>query len=202
MSARGIAASVLLSLIAAGSIEAQDSSPLRAGARVRVWALDLEPAVQVGSLLLIGTRTLTIIGDSAHPRTEYPLSAIDRLEVSRGRHPALTVVVPIGGALLGALVAPAVMTDDPKCSLNAADNPDCIRETPDPLIGAVVGAVLLGILGHAVARERWREVPLEWVQLGPVVTGGLGLSISFGSYDGTMSRARAGCLTRACGRVR
>lgn len=166
----GCALAFLSLSVAPGSAAvAQDTPTLKAGVRVRVWPAVLERDFQIGNLLLLGPRSLTILADSANPRMTFALSEIERLDVSRGHHPALIYGAPILGAALGALLAPAIMTEETRCSLDIVDDPECRKEAPDALVGAAIGALLFRIVSRRVARERWAEVPLERFRLGAVV---------------------------------
>ncbi|NIM49984.1 MAG: hypothetical protein GTN78_22410 [Gemmatimonadales bacterium] len=161
-----------LSAVTGSAAVAQEAPTLKAGARVRVWSAVLEQDFQIGNLLLLGPRSLTILADSANPRMTFALSDIERLDVSRGHHPALVYGAPLLGAALGALLAPALSEEERDCALDIVDDPKCRKEVPDEFVGAAIGALLFRIVFSRVARERWAEVPLEQFHLGAVVGQG------------------------------
>jgi hypothetical protein len=90
----------------------------------------------------------------------FRLRDIDRLEISRGKSEWLTVGMPVAGAALGALVAPALMQESIACSAGGGSNLYCGSEAPKPLIGAAVGAVVFMLVGNLIAEERWLELDI------------------------------------------
>ena len=127
---------------------------------MRAWVAHPDSRVWIGGLVILDHQHLVLRVDSANPKIRLPLQQIERLEVSRGYNPLLTVGGPITGAVVGALLAPVLTEEAPKCAADAVDDPDCTSETPEPLIGAAVGAILVGLLANLVAEERWTELPL------------------------------------------
>jgi hypothetical protein len=156
----GLTALPLLLLATFSTLTAQTHPPLKPNARMRAWMLLPDTAVWVGKLVVLADRHLVLAVDSAHPRLRLPLREIERLEISRGHDPLLTIGGPIAGAVLGAVLVPALTEESVKCAADAANDPECQSETPEPLIGAAAGAIVFNILARLVARERWAEVPL------------------------------------------
>lgn len=140
---------------------------------------ELEEREAEGRLLLLDADTLVMSADSVGFLT-LSLARLERLEVSRGRNPAMVLGGVALGGVAGALLGPVVLPDDFLCELDVVDDPKCKKETPDAVIGAAVGAVVLGVLSHAIAKERWVRIPRDCLELGirPSADGGLRLSAS------------------------
>ncbi|MEE8117343.1 MAG: hypothetical protein V3T28_09560 [Gemmatimonadales bacterium] len=158
---------LLLLLGACGALpalDAQEPPVLKAGARIRVWVPERNEPV-IGSLFNVGADSLWVFVDSVQPRA-MALRDISYFELSRGKHPALLLGSVFVGGVSGAIVGPAVLTEDDRCRLNVVDDPACRHETSDLLIGVAVGAIALGWLGGWIASERWVEVPLGWLIAG------------------------------------
>ena len=113
--------------------------------------------VWVGRLILYDS-------DVIHLRTvpageiSLQLDSIERLEVSRGPNPLLIFGAPTLGAGLGVIIGPALMRGSIECEAHAILDEQCGSLTPKTVIGAAVGAVVLGFTGSLIARERWAEV--------------------------------------------
>jgi hypothetical protein len=154
-----------------GAALAQDSLPpaptLRAGDKVWVSSPDwLFPSLE-GWLILLGPGYVTIRSDSTY---KIPVSEIRRFEKSIGRDPRVMFGVPIGTAVLGAVLVPALITRPAKCVANVGD-PDCSGELPYGLVGALGGMIVGVLLANALSSERWVEIPLERVAFGPIPGG-------------------------------
>jgi hypothetical protein len=133
-----------------------------------------DTSIWTGRLVTLGERYLVLRVDSANPTVRLDLRTIERLEVSRGRDPLLTVGLPIAGAAVGAAVGPLLNEESLACREDLVDDPACRSETPAPLVGAAVGAILGAVLGNLVATERWHEIPLTSL-MGVTVSLRLGL---------------------------
>ena len=68
--------------------------------------------------------------------------------------------MPMLGAALGAFIAPALMQESLACKTGALDQRECGSDTPKPLIGAAVGAIVFLLVGNLLAEERWMELDL------------------------------------------
>ena len=147
---------------------------LRAGDKVWVSSPDwVFPSLE-GWLVLLGPGYVTIRSDSTY---EIPVSEIRRLEKSIGRDPRITLGVPIGTAVLGAVLVPALTTQPAKCVADVGD-PDCSSELSYGLIGALGGMIVGVFLSSTLSSERWVEIPLERVAFGPM-SGGVGVRVRF-----------------------
>jgi hypothetical protein len=161
-----------------GAALAQDSLPpaptLRAGDKVWVSTPDwLFPSLE-GWLVLLGSGYVTIRSDSTY---KIPVSEIRRLEKSIGRDRRITLGVPIGTAVLGAVLVPALTTRPAKCVADVGD-PDCSGELPYGVIGALGGIIVGAFLANTFSSERWVEIPLERVAFGQI-PGGVGVRVRF-----------------------
>lgn len=145
--------------LAAPAATGQTDVTLRPDARMRAWMAHPDTSVWIGGLVTLDERYLVLTVDSANPTVRLDLRTVERLEVSRGRDPLLTIGLPVMGALSGALLAPLLDDEPLACQENLVDDPACQSETPVPIIGAAAGTILGVIVGNLVARERWLEIP-------------------------------------------
>jgi len=147
---------------------------LQAGDKVWVSSPDwLFPSLE-GWLVLLEPGYVTIRGDSTY---RIPVSEIRRFEKSIGRDPRVVVGVPIGAAALGAILVPALNTQPSQCVADVGDS-ECSGELPYGLIGALGGMIVGVLFVDAFSSERWVEIPLARVALGPV-PGGVGVRVRF-----------------------
>jgi hypothetical protein len=112
-------------------------------------------------LVLIDPWSITVRGGDIDTTSVLASSSIVKFERSRGKHPALVIGAPVVGGLLGAALGPMLITESTQCSPGVKVAAECRKETADELVGAIVGALAFGLVGGAIARERWQEVPLE-----------------------------------------
>jgi hypothetical protein len=135
---------------------------LTPGARIRVWSPELSYGVLVGRLWAFYADSFTVLAEGRLQGLSYV--PLQRFDVSRGRHPAVILGPAAVGAGIGALLGPALITEDQRCDV--VDDPQCGSETPDALIGAAVGGIAFAVLARLVAGERWVEIPLARLRLG------------------------------------
>ncbi len=143
------------------SLEGQLLRPLRAGDRVRITRAGAVPPVVRTRLVLLDERSVIVRGGDVDTMMVFSPRSIVRFELSRGKHPALTFGSPILGGLLGAALGPTVITESRTCTSGRGIVEACVKEMSDEAVGALFGGVALGILGSVLARERWRDVPLQ-----------------------------------------
>jgi len=147
----------LTSLFGAAPAPAQDNPILEPGTRLRAWMRHPPSRVWVGDLVLLDHRYLELRIDTV---IQLRLDRIDKLELSRGRSEWLTVGMPMLGAALGALIAPALMQESITCQAGGGSSSECGSEAPKPLIGAAVGALAFMLVGNLIAKERWMELDI------------------------------------------
>ena len=152
-----VAAALLTQLPVATPAPAQENPILEPGTRMRAWMRHPPSRVWVGDLVLIDYRYLDLRIDTV---IRVRLGDIDRLEISRGRSEWLTVGMPMLGASLGAIIAPALMQESIACDAGGGSSLECGSEAPKPLIGAAVGAVVFMLVGNLLAEERWMELDI------------------------------------------
>jgi hypothetical protein len=145
--------------LAAPPATAQTHVGLRPETRMRAWMTLPDTSVWVGGLVTLDRSSLVLRVDSANPTVRLDLGSIERLEVSRGKDPLLTIGLPVAGAIGGALLAPLLNGEPLACREDLVDDPACRSETPVPLIGAAAGTIVGLIVGNVAARERWLEIP-------------------------------------------
>ncbi len=143
------------------SAEGQSLKPLRAGDRVRITRASVVPAVVRTRLVLLDQRSVMVRGGDVDTMIVFPSRSIVRFELSRGKHPALVLGAPLLGGLLGAALGPIIITENSRCTSGVGIVEECATEMSDAAVGALFGGIALGFLGSVVARERWREVPLQ-----------------------------------------
>jgi hypothetical protein len=127
---------------------------------VRLTLAVPEQVVLHSRLVLVHPGAVTVRGGDLDSALTFPASVISRLEASRGKNPALILGGAAAGATLGAVLGPVFITESDVCKLGVGPPEDCRKETSEEVIGAIVGGVLFGLIGNALARERWRGVPL------------------------------------------
>lgn len=161
----GAPAALLAGFLSASSpVQAQQRPMLHAGTAVRVWIPALDVPIR-GTLFTWSNDSIWMFVDSAQARA-FAFDDLAILELYRGRHPALTIGSAVAGGVLGAMLGPAILTDDDRCQAGVVDDPDCRHLTSDVMIGVAVGAVALGTFGRWIASERWREIPLHRLSVG------------------------------------
>lgn len=138
-----------------------------------------DPAVWIGRLILYDDDSIRLRSDTAGV-ISLKLELIERLEASRGPNPILVLGGPALGAGVGAFVGPALMRESIECEAGATPDDRCGSLTAEPVIGAAVGAVFLGLVSSLLARERWAVVDLA---VSPPESGGsprleLGIALS------------------------
>jgi hypothetical protein len=153
--------------------------PLHPNDQVRLFlSTEDEPPLVAGSLVLYNRDSITIVPRHAVFPRGYPLARIVRLQVNRGRPPALVYGAPLYGALLGGWFGATALAPDAECAAGAAD-PDCRWETSRTLVGAAGGAVLFAMVVQLLVPEVWRDVPLAVFGATSGLPGSRGPSIGF-----------------------
>jgi hypothetical protein len=69
--------------------------------------------------------------------------------------------MPVLGASLGAILAPALMPESLECQAGGGSSQECGSESPKPLIGAAVGGIVFMLIGNLVGEERWVELDIS-----------------------------------------
>lgn len=162
---------VVLTVLLATLLVAQEPTRILPGARVRVTAPHLPGGRLQGALTRVDADTL-VIGS-----TPVALHTLTRLEVSTGRRSHWRTGLGVGflvGAGLGAILGASVGNETgdictaTECALAGAG----IVGTGGMVVGALVGAMT-----HT---DRWQEVPVErvGVRLFPQRNGSLSLTVS------------------------
>ena len=148
---------MVLTGVAGPDALAQANAPVQPGQRVRLRSAVAQTPELVGVVEAVRPDTLLVRDDDRSVATAVPLTTVDRLQVSRGRHSHWVSGAGIGfvvGAATGAILGVAGHNES-----------DWII---GPGASAFVGAVLLGPIGAGagaavglmVKTERWETVPL------------------------------------------
>ena len=143
---------------------------LHAGDRVRVTAR-ADSGIYIVRAVSRDTLTVEIPESASDALAYFPISAIRRLDVSRGREERATVAIRrsllggLGGAAVGGLLGYATGEDPPSDQGCAACAPSLRPMTRKEKAGA--GALVVGGLGFFIGffsglggGERWERVPL------------------------------------------
>jgi hypothetical protein len=167
------------------SQESLDPGVLAPGTRVRVktYGRDRLPGMPgrlVGRIATADREALTL-DLNANQRVSVPVRAIERVEVSAGRHSrwrGALIGAGIGALLVGGISGIALATSDDDSWEEVGAGVGLVYVTP--LAALAVGAV--GAL--ASPGERWENVPRERLRVtaGPIFRRdgvGVGLSVSF-----------------------
>jgi len=169
---------VSLAVLPLAPLAAQSTAPpVPPGARVRV-RVDSPPPPRtvIGTVRTIDADTLALAPSGGGAVERVPLTAIDRLEVSRGRGVVASHVLigALAGAAVGGLLGGAGSScgGDQWCSLFRG-----LAVTGGVALGGLVGA---GV-GALIKGEKWRTVPLEpRASAVPLPGGRVGVGVSLG----------------------
>lgn len=128
------------------------------------------PRSFAGSLLLLDLDSVSIVPPGALFPVNLPLQALDRFEVNRGKPRSLMYGAPIYGAALGTLFAATALRPDVRCRV-LPDADGCHWETSRVVVGAVGGAILLGMIVRLVVPDVWQEIPLHTLRVERIGVG-------------------------------
>jgi hypothetical protein len=159
---------------AAGAQASAPDSVLQVGTRVRVFESSPATRKVVGHIAALDGDTLTLYAKDSRVRA-VPLGFVDSVQVSRGRRhlPAAFLGVFAGAAAGAALLGGTGIL------LDTFGTPSDIPGVAfglyyGVLIGAPVGAVVLGVRGF----EAWAAVWPERVSSGPTPAGSMAVGLS------------------------
>ena len=182
MHRRGMAiglATALIMLVPSAAV-AQATVPA-VGARVRVTAPDLKIRAVPGTLVDVTSDTLSVASTQRGKHVRIPIDKLSRLEISEGKNQRLGIVRgAVSGLLFGGLIGLGV------AGLSRGPGADGVSSTEDVAAIATftgLGLIMGGVLGAAMAPERWNEVslarPMNGHGSGGASMGRIGLSIAF-----------------------
>jgi hypothetical protein len=166
---------LLVAAVASSAAVAQVGGPVQPGQRVRVRSTIAHAPELTGVVETVRPDTLMVRDGDRGVATAVPLSSIDRLQVSQGRHSKWLTGLVVGagvGAVTGAIIGAATHKEN-----------DILFSTGDnAVLGAVVftpvGALTGTVIGLLVKTERWQTVPLDRVS--PSVAPGPDGRLNFG----------------------
>jgi len=125
-----------------------------------VVSLQLEEGFARGRIHLLTPDTLSLFVGSAG-QLDLALQQVAQLRVNVGKDRRIVFGAAAAGALLGALLAPGITPEDPRCKSGFSDVVDCGKEVADWLIGLVAGGGATARLTHAILPQRWAHVRLD-----------------------------------------
>jgi hypothetical protein len=139
--------------------------------------MDLDKGV--GMVAALETDTLVVqVGERADA-LQVPLADVTQLEVHRGQQSRADRGVLIGagtGAAVGVITALALCAGD-KCRLDASDLSGFVAVFFG-VGGAGLGAWIGSAIGSDIQTDRWEEVPLDEIRIGPSPVTPDGVAIS------------------------
>lgn len=187
MNARQIVSiAVALTLMTSADLAAQQKTAVTPGSRIRASAPSVSSKPFVGDVVAWESDFLVVDarvwqkGTRLNQQVKVAIGSLTKLEVSRGHKSRFLRGLGYGfliGAAAGTVIGAASGDDDPSewFAMSAGEK-------------AVVGAVSLGLLGGIVGgviglsspAEKWEEVPLDRLLVGPspVTADGVALSVS------------------------
>lgn len=145
---------VLLLALVLGSTPAHGqllARPITSGEPVRVTAPSVAAAPIRGAFLSGERDTIRVATAGGSLIVGVPFSAVERLEVSRGRDRKRWAVIGAGaGGVAGLLLG----------ALSASGSSGSLDQSWAPLGGLIFGIPVGAVVGAIVAPERWREHPV------------------------------------------
>ena len=175
---------VLPLLVRSGSLSAQEPPPIEPGARVRVTVPDFGLEKSVGTCLALSNGSMQFLPQSGPSPRTIPVTAMTRLQVSRGRKSHI-----VGGAVLGGLTGAVVggtvviLGTQLGCETTGGCSVDWGEGGRWIALFSVIGVAFGGGIGALVKTDRWEEVPLDRlrVSLAPQRDGrfALGVYVAF-----------------------
>ena len=162
-----------------GSIGSGNLDAIPPGAKIRIWAPSIARCRLLGTFVGRQDGAIMFRTKSGSPHG-IPLSAISRLEVSRGQGARGTTALLggaiglFGGILLGAVATTAVVSGDMDDGVAVVG--------AGALLGGFVGGISGALAGAVMGRERWETVPASRFRLGisPLPRDGMVLTATLG----------------------
>jgi hypothetical protein len=195
----GLTALAVALVVPCSALHSQASSPLVAGARVRITApTALAPTRQAGTVLGLAGDSLVLRLEGRKDSVTLPMREVTKLDVSRGEH-SHGATGAVFGALAGLVVGVVVEARVSSGSDTGSNCKDagCALLTGAAAAGAAAGAAIGnalipigclaagaiggGIIGLAFESERWEHVqplPSGRVSLVPTANGSVALSLN------------------------
>jgi len=169
-----------LAVVAPTEILSQDKPSIRPGSRVRVTAPSVFNKRVAGTVDVVGSDTLAVNAEKGGGVLLVSLKDVTRLEVSDGRRSHAGLGAKIGlmtGFVTGFVIVVATYEE---CT------DFCPVPDPGPVGTAAIAGVVFGIGGAAlgaivgalIKTDRWEEVPLDELRIGPSPVSADGVSVS------------------------
>lgn len=174
----------VLAVTAPCELNAQQDSTLAVGERVRISKRPRSAEYGdpvTGSLTEIRRDTLVVQVESPNVFVFVPLSSVKKLEVSRGKKSRARTGATVGfwgGALAGAVI---VLASDEQSDGGLLDiNPEELvgKTAGGAVVGALIGAAVGAGIGALFKTDRWEEIPLDELRIGPSPIAPDGVSVS------------------------
>jgi len=160
-------------LVSVGDLQAQDSSSIQSGARVRVSAPGEAYRGLIGTVSGYGGGNIGIKPDNEQSSVWVPLASVTRLQQSKGLKPNRKKGALIGLFVGGALGAAIGAASYKECVSEHWMGFDCMFAPVSAGVSAALGGFVLGTIGAgigalagaSVKTDRWEEVPLDRVRV-------------------------------------
>ncbi len=177
---------VALILMPSADLAAQETTAVTPGSRIRASAPSVSNKPFVGDVVgwesdsLIANARVWQSGTWLNQQVKVGIGSLTKLEVSRGRKSRFLQGLGYGllvGAATGAVIGAASGDDDPSTwfAMSAGEKA-AVGAISLGLLGGIVG----GVIGLSSPGERWEEVPLDRLRVGPspVTADGVAVSVS------------------------
>ncbi len=177
---------VALILMPFADLAAQQKTTVTPGSRIRASAPSVSSKPFVGDV--VGWESDSLIVDARvwqkgtrlNQQVKVAMGSLTKLEVSRGRKSRFLQGLGYGflvGAVTGTVIGAASGDDDPSqfFSMTAGEKA-AVGAVSLGLLGGIVG----GVIGLSSPAEKWEEVPLDRLRVGPspVTADGVAVSVS------------------------
>ena len=169
-----------LALTVPVDLSAQQDGRIAPGDRVRIAAPGLKGDRLTGSVLRLGSDSVVLaIKNRAEPLS-LPFAGLTQFEVSSGKKSRFGLGLGIGlfaGTITGLAVG-AYIGSEMDCGITQFCYPPGTVALLGGLAGGAAGALIGGIIGALSVSERWEEVPLDRLHIGPSPVSADGVAAS------------------------
>ncbi len=171
-----------LAVAVPSNLYSQDEPQVIPGDRVRVLAPSVSPDRLVGTMLAMDPDSCVLDVEGRYKPVAVPLASLTSLQVSRGKRSLAgpgAVVGMLTGGIAGVSLALSACKVEGACRSNGEDKTVVVALVLG-VGGAALGAGVGALLGAFKKVDRWEEVPLDAIRVGPApnAPGGVAISVS------------------------